>query len=85
MGFIVLANPILKMIYPSASEGGTVLQIMSIAMILIALNHTVNGGLYGLNLPRVPVIALVIGIIVKVLYVKSALLQDGIWSILLLV
>lgn len=67
MGFIVLANPILKMIYPSASEGGTVLQIMSIAMILIALNHTVNGGLYGLNLPRVPVIALVIGIIVKVI------------------
>jgi len=65
MGFSVLANPILKMIYPSASDGALILQISSISMIFIALNHTVNGGLYGLNLPRVPVAALTIGIIVK--------------------
>lgn len=67
MGFTVLANPILKMIYPSASDGAIILQLMSIAMIFIALNHTINGGLYGLNLPRVPVISLLIGIIVKVI------------------
>lgn len=65
MGFITLADPILKMIYPSASDGALILQISSIAMILTALNQTINGGLYGLNLPRVPVVALAIGVIAK--------------------
>lgn len=65
MGFISLADPILKMIYPSASDGALILQISSISMIFTALNQTINGGLYGLNLPRVPVAALGIGVIVK--------------------
>ena len=65
IGFISLANPILKMIYPTASDGALILQISSISMIFIALNHTMNGGLYGLNLPRVPAVALALGIIVK--------------------
>lgn len=65
MGFGVLANPILQMIYPTASDGALILQISSIAMIFNALNLTINGGLYGLNLQRVPVIALGIGVIAK--------------------
>ena len=65
-GFIALADSILKMFYPTASDGALILQISSIAMIFIALNHTINGGLYGLNLPRVPVVALALGIIVKI-------------------
>lgn len=65
IGFITLANPILQMIYPTASDGALILQIASISMIFTALNQTINGGLYGLNLPRVPVTALGIGIIVK--------------------
>lgn len=64
-GFIALANPILHMIYPNASDGAIILQIASISMILTALNQTINGGLYGLNLPRVPVAALGLGIIAK--------------------
>lgn len=65
VGFISLADPILKMIYPTASDGALILQIASISMIFTALNQTINGGLYGLNLPRVPVVALGIGIIAK--------------------
>lgn len=65
LGFISLAEPILKMIYPTASDGALILQISSIAMIFTALNQTINGGLYGLNLPRVPVAALGIGVITK--------------------
>jgi len=65
VGFSVLASPILKMIYPTASEGALILQISSISMIFTALNQTINGGLYGLNLPRVPVVALGIGVVVK--------------------
>lgn len=65
MGFGVLANPILKMIYPTASDGALILQISCISMVFTALNQTINGGLYGLNLPRVPVAALTIGVIAK--------------------
>lgn len=65
VGFSVLSNPILKMIYPTASDGALILQISSISMIFTALNQTINGGLYGLNLPRVPVVAFGIGVIAK--------------------
>lgn len=65
MGFSVLADPILKMLYPSASDGALILQLSTIPMIFIALNHTLSGGLYGLNLSKVPAIALSIGIVIK--------------------
>ena len=65
MGFMFLASPILQMIYPSASDGALILQLSCISMIFTALNQTVNGGLYGLNLPKVPVAALGVGVIAK--------------------
>jgi len=65
IGFTVLADPILKMLYPSASDGALILQLSTIPMIFIALNHTLSGGLYGLNLSKVPAIALSIGIVIK--------------------
>lgn len=65
MGFMFLSSPILKMIYPSASDGALILQLSSISMIFTALNQTVNGGLYGLNLPKVPVAALGVGVVAK--------------------
>ena len=65
IGFISLADPILKMIYPSASDGALILQISSISMIFMALTQTINGGLYGLNLPKVPAVALGLGVLVK--------------------
>ncbi len=65
MGFGVLAEPILKMIYPTASDGALIMQIASVAMVFIALSQTINGGLYGLNLAKVPVISLAIGVSVK--------------------
>lgn len=64
-GFITLASPILKMIYPTASDGALILQIAAIYMIFTAINQTINGGLYGLNLQKVPGIALAIGVIIK--------------------
>ena len=65
MGFAVLANQILTMIYPNASDGAIVLQVASIAMIFNALNQTINGSLYGLNLQKTTAIALGIGVLVK--------------------
>ena len=64
-GFISLAQPILNLIYPTASDGAEVLMVYAIAMIFIALNQTINGGLYGLNKTYIPAIALIVGIIIK--------------------
>ena len=64
-GYISLAGPILKLIYPTASEGARELMIFSIPMIFIALNQTINGGLYGLNKTYIPAIALAIGSVTK--------------------
>ena len=65
LGFIALAQPILKMIYPTASEGAGVLQISSITMIFTALIQTMTGGLYGVNKSKIPAIAAGIGAFVK--------------------
>lgn len=64
-GFMALAQPILNLIYPSANDGAEVLMIFSIPMIFIALNQTINGGLYGLNKTYVAAIALGIGAVIK--------------------
>lgn len=64
-GFISLAQPILNLIYPTASDGAQLLMVYSIAMIFIALNQTINGGLYGLNKTYIPAISLIVGIIIK--------------------
>ncbi len=64
-GFIALAQPILNLIYPAANNGAEVLMIFSIPMIFIALNQTINGGLYGINKTYVPAIALAIGAFLK--------------------
>ena len=64
-GFMALAQPILNLIYPSANGGAEVLMIFSIPMIFIALNQTINGGLYGLNKTYIPAIALAVGAVIK--------------------
>ena len=68
VGLSVLADPILKLLYPSSSDGALLLQLATVQMILnrdFALNNTVNGGLYGLNKAHIPAIALLCGCIVK--------------------
>lgn len=65
MGLSVLAGPILKLLYPTASDGALLLQLATIQMILNALNNTINGGLYGLNKAYIPAMGLLFGCIVK--------------------
>lgn len=65
IGFITLAQPILQMIYPTASEGAGVMMIASISMILTALSQTMVGALYGVNKSKVPAIAAGLGAITK--------------------
>lgn len=65
IGFLSLAEPILKMIYPTASDGAGILMIASISMILTALSQTMTGGLYGVNKSKIPAIAAGLGAVTK--------------------
>lgn len=65
VGFIVLADPILRMLYPTASEGAGVFMIASVSMILTALASTLTGGLYGVNQSKIPAIAAGLGAFIK--------------------
>ena len=65
IGYICLSDQILNLIYPNAPDGGIVLKLSSIAMIFLALSQTINGGLYGINKPLIPALALAIGAVIK--------------------
>ncbi|MCI9247504.1 MAG: polysaccharide biosynthesis protein [Clostridia bacterium] len=65
-GFISLAQPILNLIYPTASDGASVFVLCSISMIFVALNQTINGGLYGVNKSYIPAVAIVLSVFIKV-------------------
>ena len=67
IGYISLSDQILNLIYPNAPDGGIVLKLSSIAMIFVALSQTINGGLYGINKPLIPAIALAVGACIKLL------------------
>lgn len=65
LGFIALAEPILKMLYPTASNGAGIFMIASVSMILTSLSQTLTGGLYGVNQSKIPAIAAGIGAVIK--------------------
>ena len=67
VGMIVLAKPILQMLFPNASSGEFIYQISSVSIVFITLEQTVNGALQGLGKLRVPVIALLIGVFIKLI------------------
>ncbi len=64
-GLVVLADPILRMLYPSAPEGALILQLLVITLPLCSLTYILNGVLYGAGKLKVPAIALGIGAVVK--------------------
>lgn len=65
VGYIALAEPIYKLIYPNATYGFDLLQLSSIALIFIALNQTISGSLQGLGKVYAPATGLFIGCIAK--------------------
>ncbi len=65
VGYVVLAEPIYKLIYPNASYGYDLLQLSSVALIFIALNQTISGSLQGLGKVYAPATGLLMGCIAK--------------------
>lgn len=66
-GLVALAQPILDLIYPTASNGATILMLSTITMIFVSLNYVVEGGLYGFGKVHIPAIALAIGAVIKLI------------------
>ncbi len=67
IGFIVLAQPIYNIIYPSTSDGADLLQIMAVALIFSALTQTLTGALQGIGKVFVPAIGILTGCVFKVI------------------
>ncbi len=67
IGYIVLAEPIYKIIYPAAPFGYELLAMTAVSMIFSALNQTMSGALQGIGKVYVPAIGLVVGCIIKVI------------------
>ncbi len=63
----IFAGPILKLLFPNASDGAVILQISSLTVIFTILDQTINGALQGYGRLRIPAIALGIGVIVKLI------------------
>ena len=66
-GYVALAQPIYRIIYPNAQLGYDLLQISSIALIFTALNQTISGSLQGMGKVYTPATGLICGCIVKVI------------------
>lgn len=64
-GLCVFAKQILELVFPNATAGVGILQSISFLVVFTTLAQTINGSLQGLGDYKTPVIALVIGVIVK--------------------
>lgn len=65
VGISVLADPIIKMIFPTAPLGGFYINVSAYAVVFIALAQTLSGALQGMGKVAVPAISLFLGAILK--------------------
>lgn len=65
VGYISLAEPIFKLLYPAHPDGYQLLMLSSIALVFIALNQTISGSLQGCGKIYAPATGLFIGCIAK--------------------
>ena len=65
IGMSVLAEPILKLIFPNAPNGANLLQIAAFTVVFSVIAQTVYGSLHGIGKMVIPGTCLLIGAIVK--------------------
>ncbi|MCH5185658.1 MAG: polysaccharide biosynthesis protein [Oscillospiraceae bacterium] len=66
-GYIALAQPIYKLLYPNAQLGASLLQLSAVALIFTALNQTMSGSLQGMGKVFVPATGLFFGCMAKII------------------
>ena len=67
-GMFIFAEPILKLLFPNASDGALLLQISSLTIVFTVLTQTVSGVLQGLGKIMVPAMALGLGVTTKLIF-----------------
>ncbi len=67
IGMIVLANPILKLLFPNQPSGALLLQISSISITFIMINQNISAVLHGLGKTIIPALVLFLGSIIKLI------------------
>lgn len=65
IGIMVLASPILRLLYPSAPEGALMLILLSTTLPFSSLTYVLNGILYGAGKQLVPAVTLAVGSAIK--------------------
>ena len=66
IGLSVLADPIVTLLFGRYQEGGWLLRYGAASIIFIALYHVLTGALQGLGYIKLPVIAVFIGVLIKI-------------------
>lgn len=67
LGMSFYSDQIFELLFPRALDGSELLKIASISIIFSLLTQTINGILQGLGKNNIPVIASIIGIVIKIL------------------
>ena len=67
IGMILFSEQILNLLFPNAPEGKIIFQVSSMSIIFTVLEQTVNGALQGIGKIMTPAIALLIGVIFKLI------------------
>ena len=67
IGMIMLANPILELLFPNQPAGAFLLQISAISITFIMLNQNISAVLHGLGKTIIPAIALLMSSIIKLI------------------
>lgn len=65
--FLVFAEQVLKLLFPNAYLGKTMLQMCSLSIVFVSLTQTMGGVLQGLKKVKEPAIAIAVGSIVKLI------------------
>jgi stage V sporulation protein B len=66
VGLAVLSDPILMLLFPSYSGGGTLLRCGAAGIVILALVQIITGVLQGIGRVNAPVIGAFIGVLVKI-------------------
>jgi len=77
-GMAILADPILKMLFPGSSEGAYLLSISAFIIVFMGMTQTLSGILQGLGKVLVPTVGLFTGALVKLVINFSLMPLPGI-------
>lgn len=78
LGLFFLSDPILQMIFPGHSQGGSILRFLSLGIPLIIISQTSTSILQGIGRYKRPVFNLLLGCIVKIIFTEVLVSIPGI-------